>query len=56
MIFALWMIWVANSSSGAAYIGSFETMQACKKAAAEQQHVGPSEAAPNYSFVCVQSK
>jgi hypothetical protein len=56
MIISLWMMWVANSTSGAAHIGDFETVEACKKAAVEQQHVGPEDHAPNYSFVCVQSK
>jgi len=56
MLFALWMMWVANGTSGAAHIGDFQTMDACKKAATEQQHVGKEERAPAYSFVCVQSK
>jgi hypothetical protein len=56
MIIALWMMWVANNTSGAAHVGDFETMDACKKAATGQQHVGSKERAPYYSFVCVQSK
>jgi hypothetical protein len=56
MIFALWMIWVANGTSGAAQVGNFTSLDECKKAASDQEHIGPPQNAPNYSFVCVRSK
>jgi hypothetical protein len=56
LIFALWMIWVGNNSSGAAHIGDFTSLDECKMAANSQQHVGPEQNAPNYSFICVRSK
>jgi hypothetical protein len=56
MIIALWLIWVTNSANGAAHIGDFPSYNACGQAAEDSIHIGPPAAAPNYSFICVQSK
>jgi hypothetical protein len=56
MIIALLMIWVADGTSGAIHVGTFTSMDECKKAASSQEHIGAPENAPQYSFVCVRSK
>ena len=55
-IIALLMIWVADGTSGATHVGTFTSMEECKKATGSQEHVGPPENAPQYFFVCVRSK
>lgn len=56
MIIALLMIWVADGTSGALPVGTFTSMAECKEAASSQEHIGPTENAPRYSFVCVRAK
>jgi hypothetical protein len=56
MIIVLLMIWVADGTSGALLVGSFTSMEECKNAASGQEHIGPVENAPRYSFVCVRDK
>jgi hypothetical protein len=56
MIIALLMIWVADGTSGAIHVGTFTSMEECRKAASSQEHIGAAENAPQYSFVCVRSK
>jgi hypothetical protein len=56
MIIVLLMIWVADGTSGALHVGSFTSMDECKKAASENQLVGPPQNAPQYSFICVRAK
>jgi len=50
------MIWVADGTSGAIHVGTFTSMDECKKAASEQELVGSPQNAPQYSFVCVRAK
>ena len=56
MIIALLMIWVADGTSGTIHVGTFTSMDECKKAASEQELVGSPQNAPQYSFVCVRAK
>jgi len=55
MIIALWLMWMTDANSGAAYIGSFTTMASCEQAAAQAKQVGPTPR-PNYSFLCIPAK
>ena len=54
MLFALWLMWVSSGGNGAAKVGEFDTIDACKKAAASAVHVGTVHSSPKYSFLCVQ--
>jgi hypothetical protein len=56
MLFALWLIWISGTESGAAQVGAFNTLEACKKAAAGAVHIGAEGSAPNYSFLCIQTR
>jgi hypothetical protein len=56
MLFALWLLWVSGETSGAAQIGAFNSIEACKMAATNAVLVGPADSAPKYSFLCVQTR
>jgi hypothetical protein len=56
MMIALWLIWLSNGTSGAAHIGDFPSYEICRQAANDSIHIGPPAGAPNYSFICIQSK
>jgi hypothetical protein len=56
MLFALWLIWISGTESGAAQVGAFNTLEACKKAAAGAVHIGAEGSAPNYSFLCIETR
>jgi hypothetical protein len=56
MLFALWLIWVSGTTSGAAQVGAFNSLDTCKMAASKAALVGAAESAPKYSFLCVQTR
>jgi hypothetical protein len=56
MLFALWLIWISGTESGAAQVGAFNTLEACKKAATGAVHIGAEGSAPTYSFLCIQTR
>ena len=56
MLFALWLIRISGTESGAAQVGAFNTLEACKKAATGAVHIGAEGSAPNYSFLCIQTR
>jgi hypothetical protein len=56
MLFALWLIWVSNETSGAAQVGAFNSLEACRTAATNAVHIGPADNVPKYSFLCVQTR
>ena len=56
MLFALWLIWISGTESGAAQVGGFNTLEACKKAATDAVHIGAEDSTPKYSFLCIQTR
>ena len=56
MLFALWPIWISGTEGGAAQVGAFNTLEACKKAATSAVHIGAEGSAPNYSFPSIQTR
>jgi hypothetical protein len=55
-MYALILIWaVAASGSGGLQVGSFNTLDACKKAAAEATWVTAPNVGRDHAFMCVQS-
>jgi len=56
MLFALWLVWVSGMESGAAQVGGFNSLEACKMAAANAVHIGEADSAPKYSFLCIQTR
>jgi hypothetical protein len=56
MLFALWLIWVSGTESGAAQVGAFNSIEACKMAATNAEHIGATDSAPKYSFLCIQTR
>jgi hypothetical protein len=56
MLFALWLLSVSSETSRPVQIGVYRSIEACKMAATNAVLVGPTDSAPKYSFLCVQTR
>jgi hypothetical protein len=56
MLFALWLIWISGTESGAAQVEAFNTLEACKKATTSAVHIGAEGSAPKCSFLWIPTR